>query len=133
MVSAYHEKKYSIDVIKVSSINPNSPMNLQEISSAAERIGFKSTKLELIYIQLVEEVHFSVIISWKKNDFAVLHAVKASFWAFLPWVNKEKKLIITDPKSGLIKVNKETFLANWRQENRRKGIALLLEPNKRIW
>jgi ATP-binding cassette, subfamily B, bacterial len=127
MIAAHYGKDYSIDFLKTICTTYDSVMNLQQISSISERIGLKCTTIEINYSQLVEEIHFPLIIPWQQQYFVVLYDVKVSFWAFLPWVNKEEKFIIANPKSNLIIVDKKTFLTSWLKENSNKGIALLFE------
>ena len=129
MIAAYRGKDYSVDFLKEKSSDIQSPMSIEDIGIVAERVGFRSRSMELIYIQLAEEIHFPVIIPWKREYFVVLYDVKVSFWSFLPWVSKEEYLIIADPSSKLMKVDKKTFIENWKGEGRdkRKGKVLTIQ------
>lgn len=129
MITAHYGKDYSIDFLKSSCNNANLAMNLAEIGIGAERMGFKCMNIKINYLQLIEEIHFPIIIPWKQEGFVVLYGVKTSFWAFLPWVSKEEQFVITDPNFDLMVVNKKTFLTNWITESSGKGLVLLLEPN----
>jgi ATP-binding cassette, subfamily B, bacterial len=128
VISAYYGKDYPIDFLRENCIDIHSSMSLQDISILAERIGFKCTKIEINYLQLVEEVHFPVIIPWKQQYLVVLFDVKVNFWSFILGISKVERFVIADPMTDLIIVNKKTFLTNWIKEGNRQGVVLLLEP-----
>jgi ATP-binding cassette, subfamily B, bacterial len=127
MIAAYYGKDYSVESLKSNYLNTQPPMRLEDIGIAAEHLGFKCTVLKINYRQLVEEVHFPLILPWKQGQFIVLYDAEVSFWRFLPWVSKEEKFVIADPMENLIVVDKKTFLLNWMRESEHKAFVLLFE------
>jgi ABC-type bacteriocin/lantibiotic exporter with double-glycine peptidase domain len=111
-----------------SDIN-NKIMNVQELDIIAKGIGLNCRPIEINYRQLTEEIHFPAIISWKTGSYAILHnVIKVSKWTFLPWANKEEKLIVSVPRDGMRSMDKKTFLENWLQNNQKKGTVLIFMP-----
>ena len=133
MIAAFYGKDYSVDFLRAKCIIVNLSMSLQEISSLAEKIGFKSIIIKLSYRQLVEEVSLPAILQWNQEHFVVIYAHKASLWSFLPGINKEKRTYIADPNSGLLRLDKKTFLTNWLDKNSWRGDILLLQLEKAFY
>ena len=127
MVADFHGKKYSLNSLKENCQVQISDFCLESISEAAEKIGFKSITMKLSYRQL-EEIHLPAILQWNQEHFVVLYKIKKSFWSFLPWVSKEKQTHIADPNSGLLRLDKKTFLTNWLDKNSWRGSVLTITP-----
>ena len=127
MVADFHGKDYSLDLLKENCQVQISDFCLESISEAAEKIGFKCITMKLSYRQL-EEIHLPAIIQWNQGHSVVIYAHKVSFWSFLPWVSKEKQNYIADPNSGLLRLDKKIFLANWLDKNSWKGSVLTITP-----
>ena len=127
MVAAFHGKEYSLEFLR-----ENLPTNLGEtvlinIVEVAKKNALNAVEINVSYRQL-EEIHLPAILQWNQEHFVVLYNIKKSFWSFLPWVSKEKQNYIADPKSGLIILNKKTFLTNWLDKNSWKGSVLTITP-----
>lgn len=133
MVSAFYGKDYSLDFLRANSYITRSGVSLLGISEAAEKIGFKTLKVKISYRQLLEEAPLPAILHWNQEHFVILYDTKKSFWAFLPWVNEEEKLIVADPGHDLVVVDKATFLKCWGCDEAKKGVALLLEPTPEFY
>ncbi|PWK23893.1 ATP-binding cassette subfamily B protein [Arcicella aurantiaca] len=134
MIAAFHGKDYSIDFLRVSTHIQRSGVSLNGISEAAEKIGFRTSKVKLTVEQLISQAPLPAILHWNQDHFVVIYAIKKNFWSFLPWTNeKEEKLVIADPGHDLVTVDKTTFLKCWVNDENKKGIALLLEPTPEFY
>ncbi len=100
---------------------------LRDLGVIAECIDLEALWVSQRFFQLIEGITPPVIIPWKeKEHFVVFCGSKASFWSFLPWVNKEKKLIIADPTIGMRKVDRRTLYDNWMEKDEAYALVLVI-------
>lgn len=133
MIASFYGKDYSLDFLRANSFITRAGVSLQGISEAAEKIGFRTLKVKINYRQLIEEAPLPCILHWNQEHFVVLYDTKKSFWSFLPWVDKEEKLVIADPGHDLVIVEKSIFLKCWSSGTESKGVALLLETTPEFY
>ena len=93
--------------------------NLQNLSAAADALGFKSLPVKFS-LKKLKTAPLPCILYWNENHFTVLYKIK------------NRTFYVSDPSIGLIKYIESEFLNGWigRNTNDKKseGIALLLEP-----
>jgi ATP-binding cassette, subfamily B, bacterial len=122
IVAGYYGKYISLDFLRNKSEYGKDGVSLLGIANAAEAIGFKSVGCRLSFEQLMNEAPLPAILHWDQHHFVVLTAKSSKC-----------KLIIADPARGLVKLNRNEFLAHWLSDsyqNENKGIALLLEKTE---
>lgn len=123
-IIAKHYKK-SIPIQKLRSLSETSRIgsNLNNLSTAAEALGFRTIIVKISNIKL-QEAPLPCILFWNKNHYVVLYKIlKDNYY-------------ISDPAYGLIKYNKHEFLERWignhADDNIEEGIALLLQPSPKF-
>jgi len=119
MVARYYGQNFSIQKLRELSEIGKSGVSLLGIANAAEKIGFRTTGVELSLTQL-KEVNLPIILHWDKNHFVVLYQIKNG------------KFLIADPAIGLIKYDSKEFCEYFfssKNSTNSKGVALLLEPS----
>jgi len=122
MIAYYYGRTFSLEYLRRISYITKEGVSLLTISKAAERIGFKSLKLELTYEYLLESVPLPCVLFYNKQHFVVLYDVKES--------KRGDKLFLADPSLGLVTVDKNTFMKGWADLNSDRGIVLALEPTQ---
>lgn len=123
MVAKYYGKYYSLQTLRNMSYITKTGVNLNNISDAAMKIGFRTLSAKLNFHQLDEEATLPCILHWNQNHFVVLPPQNYNK------NSKRQKILIADPSVGLIKVSKETFMNSWIPKGESHGIVLLLEPS----
>lgn len=121
MVAKYYGKNYSLPFLREQAFITREGVSLLGISEAAETIGFKTLSGKITFEQLDEEVNLPCILHWNQNHFVVLPPQNYDR------NKKNSKILVADPAHGLIMLDRETFLRNWKGNNQ-EGIALMLEP-----
>jgi len=132
MVTKHYGKSYSLQSLREKSFITRGGVSLLGISEAAECIGFRTTGVRLGWKQLIKEAPLPCIVHWKQNHFVVVYDIEtsSSFFSFKKETSCET-ILVADPARGLIKYNKEEFLAGWLSDklnSEDNGIALMLEP-----
>jgi len=122
MIAKHYGKNYSLENLRGISCITREGVSLLGISEAAEKIGFKTIAAAVNFEQLNKEVNLPCILHWNQNHFVVLPPQNYS------GKNEKSKILIADPASGLVKVDKEIFTKKWISKNEGQGVALLLEP-----
>ncbi|WP_440120422.1 peptidase domain-containing ABC transporter [Tenacibaculum sp. Ill] len=126
IISKFYKKNIPVQHIRRLSETTRDGSTLLGISSASEKIGFKSLGVKLTLKKLLE-APLPCILHWNKEHFVVLYKIS----------NKGTLFHISDPSYGLITYSKEEFLKFWignnAKETTREGIALLLEPTPKFY
>ncbi len=123
MIAKYYGKHYSLQTLRDISYINREGVNINGISEAAVKIGFRTLGAKLTFEQLDEEATLPCILHWNQNHFVVLPPQN---------YNSKKNndtILIIDPDVGLMKISKETFLHCWITDKTNFGVALLLEPS----
>jgi ATP-binding cassette, subfamily B, bacterial len=138
MIAKYYGKNYSIDRLRKQTEYSKEGVSLLGIAQAAEAIGFKSTGVQLTFLQLINDATLPTILHWGQNHFVVFIGVKRKpFFRCLIRLNDKKGsrdgLVIADPaKDKNTTISKADFISNWvsnqDEEGNATGMALLLEP-----
>jgi len=116
MVAKYYGHNYKLHTLRQLCEINREGVSLLGISSAAEKIGFRTLSVRLSFEDL-KKSGFPVILHWRQEHFVVLYKIK------------KNGFFIADPASGLIKLDETEFCNNWiSNKDTHKGIALLLAP-----
>ncbi len=123
MVAAFYGKRYSLATLRDRSYITREGVSLLGISQAAESIGFRTLGVKLTFEQLTREARLPAIVHWNQDHFVVLFKVTGK--------KGREKLHVADPAGGIARFTREEFMRCWAstaEEDREKGIVLLLEP-----
>lgn len=124
MICEFYGQVISLKYIRDISFLSREGVSLFTISSAAEKLGFKTLKLRLTSDYLIENVPLPCILHWNSDHFIVLYKIKGSV------LNKSKiKFFISDPGLGNFILDYKTFVNCWELKNEPNiGFVLALEP-----
>lgn len=126
MVAKHYGKNLSLQKLReISGINREG-VSLLGISEAAEKVGFRTSAVQL-GLDILNEIDLPVIIHWNQNHFVVLYRIQKKYLFY----KKKLTYIIADPGKGIMKYDKAGFSKYWLSSSRdgdRHGIALILEP-----
>lgn len=118
MIAKFYGKSYSLQTLRDKCHITKEGVSMLGISDAAESIGFRTIGVKLTWAQLREELPLPCIVHWNQRHYVVVYSIE-----------KNNRIIVADPASGLLKYSEEDFLKCWLQsESREYGLALLLEP-----
>lgn len=128
MIASYYGKNLSIDYLRSISFISKEGVSLLTISKAAERIGFKTLRLELTYDYLVSSVPLPCILFWNNQHFVILQKIKESR------INPARhKFYLVDPAIGHVVVDYNTLSKAWLDVNTNRGIVVALEPTPEFY
>jgi ATP-binding cassette, subfamily B, bacterial len=122
MVAKHFGKEFSLEYLRHLSYITREGVSLLGISEAAEKVGLKTLAAAISFDQLNEEVNLPCVLHWNQNHFVVVPPQN-----YNPQ-NPKATILIADPTTGLVKVDKTTFLKCWLSKANKTGIALLFEP-----
>jgi ATP-binding cassette, subfamily B, bacterial len=124
IIAKYFGRSISLDKLRKLTDTSRTGSSLQNISNAAEKIGFRTLGVKINLKKLREEAPLPCIIHWKQDHFVVIYKINKDF------------VYISDPAVGLIKYNIREFLDAWigthANEKTEEGISLLLELTHRL-
>jgi ATP-binding cassette subfamily B protein len=114
MVAKSYGRSLSIQHLRQLSYTTREGSNLQGLSNAAEKIGFRTMGVKVPIEKLIEDVPIPCIAHWNQNHFVVIYKIK------------NNKIYVADPGHGLLKYKRSDFLKSWNADTN-GGILLLLE------
>ena len=121
IVAGHYGKHYNIHTLRERCNISREGVSMMGISRAAESIGFRTTGVRISFEQLKKESPLPAIIHWNQNHFVVVYKISG---------RKNKEIVsISDPATGLVKLQKDEFLRCWASGNENGenyGLALLL-------
>ncbi len=119
MISKHHGKNYSVQELLQVSGTTREGSNLQGLSEAAEKLGFRTLGVKVTYDKLVEDAPLPCIAHWNQNHFVVIYKIK------------KDKIYIADPAHGLLVYSKEEFIKSWVSDGNDEGIFFI--HHTEIW
>lgn len=124
MIARHYGKHYNTGTLRQTGGFSKRGVSMLGIGETAEKIGFRSRGVKLIYEQL-QEVTLPCILHWNQNHFVVLLSQSGH------------KIKVADPAKGMLTYTRQEFLNYWyssaNENGERYGIALLLEPSPRFY
>ncbi|MDR2947633.1 MAG: peptidase domain-containing ABC transporter [Prevotella sp.] len=123
MISSYYGKKYSLNMFRELCYQSKDGVSLQNISYAAEKIGFKTIGGKFTLDILVNKAPLPCIIFWEQRHFVIVYDIKKR--------GKDYVFLIADPGKGIVKYSLKEFLPHWSNSDsilEARGIGLFLEP-----
>lgn len=121
MIAKHYGRNYSLQRLReISGIN-RTGVSLYGISEAAEKIGFRTTGVQL-NLNKLSEIELPCILHWRQNHFVILYKISSG--------SKGRKYSIADPAKGLIDYNESEFIKCWcsTTDGKVEGIVLTLSP-----
>ncbi len=121
MIFKFYKKNVEFDAIAAqTNMNNFEGTSLLDLERSADINGFKSLVIKLPYEGIDDNpsllnIPLPCIAYWQNNYFIIIEDIS----------NKYCEVI--HPAKGRMKLNRESFVNNWRQENSDKGIVMLLE------
>lgn len=124
MISKFYGRSISLEKLQKLSETTREGSSLGNISSAAERLGFRTLGVKVNLQKLTQDAPLPCILHWNQNHFVVLYKVK------------KNKYYIADPAHGKIVLTEKEMLRHWigndAKPTTEDGIALLLEPTPKL-
>jgi ATP-binding cassette subfamily B protein len=122
MILKYYGKEYPRDyLVKLTGAKDPEGTSMLAIHDALKSLGFNCMGVKVAFDTLKNEVPLPCIIHWNNKHFIVLYHIEGD------------TVYVADPAHGKITYTKEEFCNGWFQSKiagNRKGLALLMEPNK---
>jgi ATP-binding cassette subfamily B protein len=121
IILTYYKINYSIHQIREYFDDLNKGTSLLQISSVAERLGFKAQGLNL-NIEALKKTKFPCIAFWNQKHFVVVYKFANG------------KVHISDPASGLlISYTEKEFISHWtgKDDLTSPGYILTFEPTEK--
>lgn len=124
MISAFYGKKLSQKEMRENSFITRLGVSLLGVSMAAEKIGFRTTGVQITYRQLQDEAPLPCIVHWNQQHFVVVYKIT------------KKQVWVADPGAGMLKYTREEFCHCWLSaqiDGEDIGVALLLELTPKFY
>ena len=123
IISKYYEKDISIELLRDLCETTRIGTNLENLSQAAEKIGFRTIGVQLS-LNEIKQAPLPCILYWNQEHFVVLYKINKSIF------------YISNPSKGLISYTEQEFLKHWigneATPKTKQGIALLIEITPRF-
>lgn len=121
MIAKHYGKSVSLpDIVQLSGTTREGA-NLQGISEASEKLGFRTLGVKVPFDKLIEDAPLPCIAHWNQNHFVVIYKIKGD------------KIYIADPAHGLLTYTKEEFSKAWVSDGQNEGILLLFETTPEFY
>jgi ATP-binding cassette subfamily B protein len=119
MVARWHGKRISLETIRRRAYITREGVSFLGLKSAAESLGFNAAGVRIPFDELARQAPLPCIVHWQQNHFIVVNRIS------------EKKIWVSDPAIGRLRMTTEEFIRGWHQGNdssKPSGMALFLEP-----
>lgn len=124
MIAKFHKRTVSLEKLRKLSETTRAGSSLRGLSTAAEKIGFRTLGVKINYENLVENAPLPCICFWNEHHFVVVYKIR------------KDTIYIADPAHGLLEYSKHEFINSWigkhANERTEEGLALLLEPTPKL-
>ena len=125
MVAKYYGRTVSLEYLRCKSEYGKQGVSMLGLADTAESIGLKVKGAKIGFEELINDAPLPAILHWQSNN---------HFVVLMPGSTKSK-LMVADPATGQVTLNKEDFLNNWisipapfkETEQACKGMVLLFE------
>lgn len=127
MIARYYGRHYSLEMLRQACCIGREGVSLLGISAAAESIGIKSMGMRIPF-EMLCKTPLPCIVHWKQSHFVVVYDIHQTGKHAR---NKKMQICVADPAAGLIRYDKDEFVASWTETRVNEtdvGIVLTLEP-----
>ena len=76
MIASYYGRNYSLDMLRSTTFASIDGVSLQNIASAAEKLGFKTVGGLITFDTLAATAVLPCIVHWNQNHFVIVYKVK---------------------------------------------------------
>jgi ATP-binding cassette, subfamily B, bacterial len=122
MITTTYGKKVSLSYLYKIVSATNSGTNLFVLKTAAEKIGFEATPMQM-ELENLHTIPLPAILHWNKNHFVVLYNIKKKKGSCM--------YTIADPASGIVSYSKQEMKNQWISNKKdNTGLILILNPSK---
>ena len=121
MIAKHYGKDYNTNELIQLSGTTREGINLDGLSVAAEKIGFRTLGVKIPYSKLSLDVPLPFVAHWNQNHFVVVYKIR------------KDKIYVADPAHGLLTYTKTEFRNNWVSDAQDEGVLLLLEPSPEFY
>jgi ATP-binding cassette subfamily B protein len=121
MIAKFYGKNYSVKELMQASGTTREGINLQGLSQAAEKIGFRTLGVKVPLSKLIEDAPLPCIAHWNQNHFVVIYKIK------------KDNIYIADPGHGKLVYSKNDFIKSWVSDGKDEGILLLLDTTPEFY
>ena len=138
IIAKHYGQTIPIQKLRNLSETTREGSNLQTLSDAAEKIGFRTLGVKLCAAKLIE-APLPCVLHWNNNHYVVLYEspLTPKRGVFNKLFKQNNKYLVSDPAIGLIEYTQEEFIKFWignnATETTEEGIALLLEPTPKFY
>jgi ATP-binding cassette subfamily B protein len=124
IISKYYGKKLNLNDLDKETISFNG-MSISVLSDLASKLNYNSLMISTDFESIKNKAPLPFIAHWNQSHYVVVYKIT------------EEYIYVADPAFGKAKYTKEEFLRGWlsdeKIQDKNKGIALLLEPNKEFF
>ncbi|TDQ25456.1 peptidase domain-containing ABC transporter [Tenacibaculum caenipelagi] len=121
IISKHYEKELSFNDLDKESLSYNG-MSINVLSDLASKLNYKPLIIRTDFESIENKAPLPFVAHWNQNHYIVVYKIT------------KKYVYVADPSFGKTKYTKTEFLRGWLSdknvEDKKKGIALLLEPNE---
>ncbi|RLK07698.1 peptidase domain-containing ABC transporter [Tenacibaculum discolor] len=121
IISKYYGKKLIFSDLDKESLSYNG-MSINVLNDLASKLNYKSLIIKTDFESIENKAPLPFVAHWNQNHYIVVYKFT------------KKYVYVADPSFGKTKYTKAEFLRGWlsekKVEDKKKGIALLLEPNE---
>jgi ATP-binding cassette, subfamily B, bacterial len=121
MIAKFYGKNYAVKELMQASGTTREGINLQGLSQAAEKIGFRTLGVKVPLSKLIEDAPLPCIAHWNQNHFVVIYKIK------------KNNIYVADPGHGKLMYSKNDFIKSWVSDGKDEGILLLLETTPEFY
>ncbi|MFO0357755.1 MAG: peptidase domain-containing ABC transporter [Sphingobacteriaceae bacterium] len=121
IIAKYYGRSLNLPNVIQLSGTTREGANLQGISEAAEKLGFRTLGVKVPIKKLIEEAPLPCIAHWNQHHFTVIYRIE------------KEKVFVADPAHGLLKYSIQEFKKHWVSDNEDEGILLLLETTPEFY
>jgi len=126
MIARYYGKELDLEYLRQICYLNKDGVNLLNLSEAAEKIGFRTLKVQIGFDKLVATCPLPCILHWNQEHYVVLYKRTVSGKG----TGAVSRLYIADPAHGLIDLDQQTFVKTWCGGISEKGIVLVVTPHE---
>ncbi len=120
MIANTYGKKISLSYLYKIVTSETNGTNFYILKTAAEKIGFEATPIQM-ELDGLAEIPLPSILHWNNNHFVVLYDIKRK--------KKNSVYFIADPSIGILKFNEIEIKENWIKA-KNSGFTLVLSPSE---
>jgi ATP-binding cassette subfamily B protein len=115
IIARHYGKNISLEYLRSLSYTSREGSSLLGISTAAERIGFRTMGAKTKFDDLIKSNPVPFICYWHQQHFIVVYKISVT------------RVYVSDPGHGLISYKKADFITGWSTDGQ-TGVVLLLQP-----